>query len=300
MSRASRREFVGYLASTAALAATTVVFGDEPRQSRDGLKEPVLRVSKRLEPAPPAEHPLDQAITIARDGLEQIQKSISDYSCLLVKQERIKGKLMPTEHMHAEIRNEKVENGAVRQPFSVYLRFLKPEDMSGRQVIFVKGANNGKLVGKEAKGARKFFGAVWLPPEGLLAMAGQRYPITDIGIENLVAKLIERGIRDKKNDPTGALTTSRIIPGAKINGRKCTVIEATHPEKKPWFDFYIARVFIDDELQVPIRYAAYSWPTQPGGKPLLEEAYTHLNIKLNIGLKDEDFDHKTKFRQQPA
>lgn len=297
MSRASRRQFVSVLASSAAFAASRLVFGDEPRQSRDKLNEPVLRVSKRLDAANKQEHPLDPAIVLAQQGLDRIRKSIHDYSCTLVKQERINGELLPAEHMHAEIRNEKIENGVVRQPFSVYLRFLRPEAISGRQVIWVKGANNGKMVAKEARGIRAAFGAVWLKPDGLIAMQGQRYPITDIGIENLVAKLVERASRDRKNDPKGIDTSVRFIEGAKINGRLCTVLEAKHPEKKPWFDFHIARVFIDDELQVPIRYAAYSWPTMPGGKPLLEEAYTHLNIKVNVGLKNEDFNHKTKFKQ---
>lgn len=296
MSSTSRREFVGYLASTAALAATTVVFGDEP-QSRDGLKEPVLRVAKRAQPVQPPGHPLDPAIEVATKGLERIRKNIGDYACTLVKQERIKGELGPTEHIHAEIRNERIKNGVVAQPFSVYLRFLKPDDITGRQVIYVKGANNDKIVAKEAKGVRALAGAVWLRKNGLIAMQGQRYPISDIGIENLIIKLIERANEDKKNDPQGKFTSVRFIEGAKINGRRCTVLEASHPEKKPWFDFNIARVFIDDELQVPIRYAAYSWPTQPGGKPVLEEAYTHLNIKPNVGLKDADFDHTTKFRK---
>ena len=145
MSSTSRREFVGYLASTAALAATTVVFGDEPQQPRDGLKEPVLRVAKRAQPVQPG-HPLDQAIQVATKGLERIQKNIGDYTCTLVKQERIKGELGPTEHIHAEIRNERVRNGVIAQPFSVYLRFLKPDDITGRQVIYVKGANNDKIV----------------------------------------------------------------------------------------------------------------------------------------------------------
>ena len=297
MSRASRREFVGYLASTAALAATTVVFGDEPQQPRDGLNEPVLRVAKRAEPVDPPGHPLDPAIKVARDGLERIRQNINDYSCTLVKQERIKGELMPTEHIYAEIRNEKVKNGVIVQKFAVYLKFQQPENMTGRQVIFVKGANNGKIVGQEAKGVRALAGAVWLKPDGLLAMQGQRYPITDIGIENLIVKLIERANQDKKNDPKGVFTAVRFIEGAKINGRRCTVLEVKHEQKKPWFDFNIARVFIDDELQVPVRYAAYTWPTQPGGKPVLEEAYTHLNIKTNVGLTDEDFKYETKFRK---
>jgi hypothetical protein len=164
----------------------------------------------------------------------------------------------------------------------------------------VKGANNDKIVAKEAKGVAALAGDVWLRPEGFIAMKGQRYPITDIGIENLVAKLIEKANRDKKNDPQGQFTTLRFIKGAKINGRRCTVLEAMHPEKKPWFDFNIARVFIDDEMQIPVRYAAYSWPEREGGKPVLEEAYTHLNLTANVGLKDEDFKHDVKFRKAAA
>ena len=43
-------------------------------------------------------------------------------------------------------------------------------------------------------------------------------------------------------------------------------------------------------MNVPIRYAAYSWPKDPGGKPVLEEEYTYLDVKLNVGLGEIDFD----------
>ena len=51
-------------------------------------------------------------------------------------------------------------------------------------------------------------------------------------------------------------------------------------------------MFIDKELNVPIRYAAYGWPEKKGGKPTLEEEYTYLNMKLNVGLTDADFNHE--------
>ncbi len=31
---------------------------------------------------------------------------------------------------------------------------------------------------------------------------------------------------------------------------------------------------------------------QPGGQPQLLEEYTYLNVKLNVGLTDADFDDK--------
>ena len=60
------------------------------------------------------------------------------------------------------------------------------------------------------------------------------------------------------------------------------------------FRFHLARIFIDDELQVPIRYAAYLWPAREGGKPVLDEEYTYLNLKLNNGFTDRDFDYRNE------
>ncbi|MGH7927183.1 MAG: DUF1571 domain-containing protein, partial [Candidatus Binatia bacterium] len=82
----------------------------------------------------------------------------------------------------------------------------------------------------------------------------------------------------------------QFFQGAKINGRICTLLEVRHPVPRPYFDFHIARVFIDDELNVPIRYAAYTWPQQEGAEPPVIEEYTYLDLKLNVGLTDADFD----------
>ena len=51
---------------------------------------------------------------------------------------------------------------------------------------------------------------------------------------------------------------------------------------------------MDDELQLPIRYASYDWPAAPGQEPPLLEEYTYLNMKVNVGLTDADFDRGNK------
>jgi hypothetical protein len=117
-------------------------------------------------------------------------------------------------------------------------------------------------------------------------MANNLYPITDIGLENLVVKLIERAEREKK---VGGECEVQFMKNAKINGRVCTLIQVKHPVKRPEFDFNLAQIFVDDELQIPIRYAAYGWPEKPGGQPVVLEEYTYLNLKINPGLTDEDF-----------
>jgi hypothetical protein len=55
------------------------------------------------------------------------------------------------------------------------------------------------------------------------------------------------------------------------------------------FLFNVARIYIDDQLEVPIRYEAYDWPAQAGGAPVLLEEYTYMNLQLNSGLTDADF-----------
>jgi hypothetical protein len=61
------------------------------------------------------------------------------------------------------------------------------------------------------------------------------------------------------------------------------------------FLFNIARIFVDDAMNVPVRYEAYDWPKNAGGAPELIEAYTYVNMKFNVGLTDADFD-----RNNPA
>ena len=56
------------------------------------------------------------------------------------------------------------------------------------------------------------------------------------------------------------------------------------------FRFNKALVFVDDELNIPVRYEAYDWPATQGGQPQLLEEYTYTDIKLNNGFTDADFD----------
>jgi hypothetical protein len=77
---------------------------------------------------------------------------------------------------------------------------------------------------------------------------------------------------------------------AKLGGRACTGVEAVHATERPEYTFHRAVVLIDKELKLPVGYAAYWWPEEKGGKPVLLEEYYYTNIKLNVGLTDADFD----------
>ncbi len=225
--------------------------------------------------------PMDRALSIASEGLAYIRRDVRDYTAIMVKRERVNGAVTEAEWMDIKVRNAKPAEGI---PLSVYMKFLKPSTVRDREVIWVDGENDGKLIAHEGTGLVRM--TVRLDPHGFIAMRGNRYPITEAGIENLVYRLVEKGERFKSH---GAAEV-KFYENTTINGRKCTLIQVTHAEQRPEYEFHICRIFIDDELQVPVRYAAYGWPETPGGKPTLEEEYTYTEVKLNVGLTAADFD----------
>ena len=263
------------------------LFAEEDAQGRDGLSEPLLRVARATTPSVPA-HPLDPALEFARNGLATIQTGIRDYTCTLVKRERINGQLGDYEYMFTKVRNRQVVDGQVVSPFSVYMYFLKPSTVQGREVMYVEGKNDDKMIAREGGTAGKYLPTVWLRPNGIIAMRGQLYPITDIGLENLVLKLIERGEGEKRLGNMNCAVSFH--PNAKINGRACTLLQIKYDKPGPGVEFHLAQIFIDDEYQVPIRYAAFGFPQKDGETPPVLEEYTYLNLKFNVGLTDKDFD----------
>ena len=113
----SRRSVTGFLTSlllSTALPLTVAQLagGEDGQRPRDGLTEPVHRVAKRIEIGDPAkaEHPLDPALQIAKEGLDNLRANVKDYSCTLVKQERITGVLNDPEYIYSEIRNRQTQS----------------------------------------------------------------------------------------------------------------------------------------------------------------------------------------------
>lgn len=241
-----------------------------------------------LSPAQANEHPLMPALRWAYSGIGNIEK-LQDYSATLAKRERIGGKLMEYEYMALKLR---------QKPFSVYMYFLGPTAVKGREVIYIQGQNEGNMWAHGTGIENTMFGTLKLKPDGPIAMRNERYPLTELGILNLTSRLVDVAKEDIKYGECEV----KFYKGAKINNRICTCIEVVHPEPRRNFLFHLARIFVDDELNLPIRYESYDWPKERGAKvgpEQLGEEYTYLNLKLNVGFTDADFDTKNpnyKFR----
>jgi hypothetical protein len=222
-------------------------------------------------------HPIDAALELAEKVQRNIDDNVHDYTASVIKQERSGSELKPEELCEVKVRNK---------PFSVYMKFLAPDNLKGQEVIYVEGANDGKLIGHAGSGAAALLGSKWLDPRGPIAMFEQRYPITELGIGNLTKRLIEIGQHDRQYGECYVWRNDN----AMVGDRPCISITVMHPVRRSGFIFHIARIFIDKELMVPLHYEAYDWPQQPGEAPSLLERYTYTNLKLNPGLTDADFD----------
>ena len=54
----------------------------------------------------------------------------------------------------------------------------------------------------------------------------------------------------------------------------------------------LVRIFVDRQLKVPVRYEQYDWPGIAGDKPELAEHHSYLDLEVNQGFTDLDFDVK--------
>jgi len=255
-------------------------------ESRVTAEEPANspRIARRSPSEPLRSHPLDPALELAQSSLEHLQSNVHDYTALFVKRCRVDGTLPPLQFARLKMRNRKIERGQIITPMSVYLDFLKPQSVKGREVIWVEGENNGDLIVHQ--GGLASFITVQIDPDGALAMRGQRYSIREIGIENLLHQFIETGLRDRQYDECEVTLDHNV----KLGDQPCSLVEIVHPIARDHFRFHRARVYFDRQTQLPIRYQAWMWPQTPGGDARLDEEYNYFKLQVNVGLSASDFD----------
>jgi hypothetical protein len=262
----------------------TTVRAEEPmkRLSRSRLVSAQLVTKINVPPQLPKLKPkpipkLSPTTTVLRWGemLLKRAEAVGDYSCILVKRERINGKLGEHQYIYTKVRH---------RPFSVYLKILAPSSLKGREAVWVEGRNNGKLLAKDV-GLKSILGTMRISPQGSFAMEGNLYPVTEIGILNLADKMVNTTKRDARISQLKV----RFAKNTNVKDRSCTCIQIEHEIPNREIRYQLSRVYVDNELLLPIRFEGYTWPSRPGGPPILVEEYTYTNLKLNNGFTDRDF-----------
>lgn len=222
------------------------------------------------------QHPLAQPLEHAYKAREALQ-GVRDYTAIFSKQEMIGQQLKKTS-MNLKFREE---------PFSVYMQFGKPYE--GREVIYVAGANKNMLLAHDTGVRAVIGGTVSLDPEGTQAMEDNRYPITMIGLRNMLDRIINQWEAEGKFGETNV----RYFPNAKLGADvACKVIESSHPQPRKQFKFQMTRLYIDKATGIAIRVEQYGFPPRGEKSSPLVEEYTYMSLKTNVGLTDTDFDTK--------
>lgn len=236
-------------------------------------------------------HPLDAVLRLAKDSMETHKRSHCTYRATVHKRERIGKDLGPESKMELKLRYRQEDPEKGLRQMDVYLKFLEPKSQAGRELIWKEGFNDGLMVVHET--GLLNITKIELSPTSRLAMLGNRYPVSDIGIERLLTKLLAKGNRDRQ---LGDCQVS-LIDSVDVAGRQCKRIEVCHPQPKVTFgdrtlehEFYKAIIDIDSEHGVPIHYASYLWPEKPDGEPVLDEEFLYENLEINAELADLDFD----------
>jgi hypothetical protein len=229
-------------------------------------------------PISASNHPEVDPIARARAAIADCKKQylkVQDYTCTFFKRERIDGNLYTQHIMSMKARTK---------PDSLYFKFIQPN--SGREAIFIHGKNNNKIVAHDVGLGRFVAGTMHLDPKGDMAMEENRHPVTEAGLGSMIDLVKNRW--DKELHPGESILLFH--PQAAVGDRPCLMIESIHPRKTEEFLFHKVKLYIDRDLNLPIRFEAYDWPKHDGAEPELLEEYTYVNLKTNVGLKDKDFD----------
>jgi hypothetical protein len=256
-------------------------------------QENVSRVSN-YRPAPTVspltntQHPLQAVIDYARREQKYLSDTVRDSSCRLIKRERINGYLQDMHFIDMQVRESVHQDGRIVQPLSIYLHFLGPKNVVDRRVVYVEGQNGGKMLVRN--GGKHFdYVVAEIDPQSDAARDETLVPVTDIGFNRLLGKMIEVLQKHQQIDVSGGNSHAERISGAKINNRTCTVIRITHPRPMDGLEFHIANVFVDDDLHAPVRVDYSDFPKTAGGKAPLIAEYTYTNLQLNVDLPNSEF-----------
>ena len=202
---------------------------------------------------------------------------VFDYSGHFVRQERVRGKLMPEQT--AELRVK-------AKPRSIALKFIGPNELLGHELVYVTGRHAEMIRVRPAGNfdAKAFMTVNATDPR---AMVDTRHPITEIGIGAAIDHLekmttIERRLRNPMS-----------VSMADFNFVKRPVIRYEIFTERPHALRYAYRtvVYVDKETKLPVRIEAYDQPTVNGavGGELLE-AHSLVNLKFNQGIGEVPFE----------
>jgi hypothetical protein len=228
------------------------------------------------QPAAAVPGPLDEPLRLVSAAAQTYQQ-VRDYTCTMIKQERLKGRLQPENVIYLKFR---------QQPFSVYMRWAAPQSFAGQEVAFVYGKNNN-MMRVHSTGVIGALGWVSISPRDPRALEHSRHTITETGIGNLIGQLYQEWMRVR--------TSGKVqvhLAEYQYDRRPCTRVEIIYLDRSQQSYCYRGVIYFDKQNHLPVRVEFYDWPRAggPAGGDLLE-SFSYANLQLNVGLNDANFNY---------
>jgi outer membrane lipoprotein-sorting protein len=210
--------------------------------------------------------PFTQVLEAMRHAYDRVDH----YSATFLLQERVERELGPEQRLLLKF----------KKPLKVYLHWLAGKH-EGRQALYPAGVDDNELWVR----LPLLLGAVTvsLDPQSPRARKGSRHAITDVGIGKLLDLIGENASRGMQR---GEVTIED--RGQHITFDRPSQRYVLHFPDDPAKGYYcmIAIVDVDRAHQLPVYAEIFDWHGQ------LIERYGYLDVRLNQGLTDADFDPK--------
>jgi hypothetical protein len=228
------------------------------------------------------------AATASVDGSAEFPKAIADarsacaklrdYTCHLVRQEVVNGKLLPEQAAELRVRT---------QPLSVHVRVIAPKAVVGQETSYQSARSTSRVRFKAAREEGIRTGFVTLPADDPKVLADTRHPLPQTGLSAVIDRIDKAVATEKQlNHPVQVLTAEYTFGGRPVR-RYEVFAERPHPHRYA----YRCVLYVDRETKLPVRFEAYNQP-KPGGPPEGEllEVQSFVGLKTNTGLGESAFE----------
>lgn len=210
----------------------------------------------------------DNHIELLEMGLTDYHQRVSDYTCTLVKQERIGGKMRPEQEIEIKFKES---------PFSVVFHIVRNAGAADK-IIFVEGANDNKFLAHPTGLAGLLISKVSRSVDDAQAAKASLRRVDQFGFARSLRSLLEQY---ESADESGDLTQEFLGTG-EVDGRPTMVLSRILPPK-PEYPYNKVVIHLDQQYLVPTATFCYNSQGQLAAK------YIFSNIEFNTGLNDEDF-----------
>jgi hypothetical protein len=267
--------------SPALLPAEAAIAVPQPLVSNEipPLQAPALEKPAATAPAGEAPKPAGDLATI-RGLINQSRTRLAgmqNYQARMTRQERVGSTLLPVEDVVLSVR---------REPFAVRLEW--PDGPSkGREAIYSARETSGKL---QVHSPGSLVPRVSLDPNSPLVLKNSRHPITEAGLENLVATVDGRLAAIESGKGDGSVMTYKGLETVNELGRPCHMIVEKRADGQTWL------MALDSETMLPAMVKA----SAADGNLL--ELYYFRNVHENVAelASNDAFSPDTRWNSKTA